>query len=332
MGRLLTAADDGLRTPGPEANWNESRYVDFYDPHARIGGWFRTGNRVNEGHAELSVCLYLPDGGVAVAFERPKISANGDTVDGLSWTVARPFEAAGLHFSGPLSLLADSLALENPRAAFAEAKQVSCDIRLDIAGDGLSSVLGSDQDHVGLVFLPGQAHGHYQHLVRVRGQATVGENSFAIAGVGGRDHSWGPRNWFAKTYFRWLIANTGDGFGFMAIRSAGQTLQRKSGFVWENGTFHLLDDVALESDYDARDYHQRCRVSLRANNRSWTAEGEALHRLPLRHRQTAPDGSHSLLRIVKGPMRWRISDGRIAWGSGEYHDQMVDGRPAGLGI
>ena len=54
-------------------------------PH-RTGGWMRLGNRVNEGYAELSVCLYLPDGRIACQFQRPNITANdrfdgGGTVD-----------------------------------------------------------------------------------------------------------------------------------------------------------------------------------------------------------------------------------------------------------
>ena len=65
MGLKLKPQDDYLRDPGPEPSWNESRYVDFYDPVARVGGWFRTGNRVNMGFAEMSACIYLPDGRVA---------------------------------------------------------------------------------------------------------------------------------------------------------------------------------------------------------------------------------------------------------------------------
>ena len=43
---------------------------------ASDGGWFRIGNRANEGHAEMSACINLPDGRTAFFFERPKISNN----------------------------------------------------------------------------------------------------------------------------------------------------------------------------------------------------------------------------------------------------------------
>src|ERR1039458_7878141 len=55
---------------GPEPNFNESMYFNAYDPQARLGGFFRLGNRANEGAGEMTICLYLPDGRVADRRER----------------------------------------------------------------------------------------------------------------------------------------------------------------------------------------------------------------------------------------------------------------------
>jgi len=41
-----------------------------------MGGWVRMGNRPNEGYAEVTVCLYLPDGRVAFNYKRPKIDGH----------------------------------------------------------------------------------------------------------------------------------------------------------------------------------------------------------------------------------------------------------------
>ncbi len=40
---------------GPEPNFNESMYFNLYDPEEGVGGWFRCGNRANEGYAEMTV-------------------------------------------------------------------------------------------------------------------------------------------------------------------------------------------------------------------------------------------------------------------------------------
>jgi len=56
-------------------NFNESMYINLFDPERKAGGWFRVGNRPNEGHAEVSCCVYFPDGRVGFMFQRPKSPA-----------------------------------------------------------------------------------------------------------------------------------------------------------------------------------------------------------------------------------------------------------------
>ncbi|HEY3889304.1 MAG TPA: hypothetical protein VGL73_12070, partial [Caulobacteraceae bacterium] len=74
----LEPQDEYTHTPDAAANYNESMYFNVFDPKTAVGGWFRIGNRPNEGYAEMSVCLYLPGGRVAFMFGRPKISGNAE--------------------------------------------------------------------------------------------------------------------------------------------------------------------------------------------------------------------------------------------------------------
>ena len=53
MGVRLEPIDEYMHELGPEPNFNESMYFNVYDPKAGVGGWFRCGNRANEGHAEM---------------------------------------------------------------------------------------------------------------------------------------------------------------------------------------------------------------------------------------------------------------------------------------
>src|SRR5207245_11544645 len=62
MAVRLEPHDEYMHELGPEANFNESMYFNIFDPTTRIGGFFRLGNRANEGYAEIKVCVYLPDG------------------------------------------------------------------------------------------------------------------------------------------------------------------------------------------------------------------------------------------------------------------------------
>ena len=64
-------ADDLMHQNTGESNYNESAYYNFYDPAQRLGGFVRIGNRPNEGYAEMTLCLYLPDGTAGFMFGRP---------------------------------------------------------------------------------------------------------------------------------------------------------------------------------------------------------------------------------------------------------------------
>ena len=60
MAVRLDPSDEYMHELGPEPNFNESMYINCFDPEQQVGGWFRIGNRANEGYAEMTVCLYLP--------------------------------------------------------------------------------------------------------------------------------------------------------------------------------------------------------------------------------------------------------------------------------
>ena len=103
----LEPADEYTHAVEAAANFNESVYINCFDPEQGVGGWFRMGNRANEGQAEMTACLYLPaeasevaaDGDaqarqVGFMYKRPKID-NNDAFDaaGMTWTMITPFEA-----------------------------------------------------------------------------------------------------------------------------------------------------------------------------------------------------------------------------------------------
>lgn len=332
MGNRLVDADEGMHEVGTASNWNESRYIDFWDSRQRLGGWFRIGNRVNEGHAEMSASLNLPDGRTAFFFKRAAISANTLQVGGQSWEILEPWRANRVRYSGEVLLLDDAWTMTDPKRAFETAPRALAEVDLVCRSTGLETVMGSDQDHIDRIFLPGQADQHYQHLTRSTGTVRVGEQTWRIVDAGGgKDHSWGVRNWHAKIYLRWLIASIDDANGFLLVRGVGPTKQTRGGYVLDNGDFHLVDDFEMANEFASAPNFElrRVRLTIRSGKREWVAIGEPQAWLPLRHRQKNARGEEALLRIVKSPTNW-IVDGRTAEGMCEYHDLMVDGRPVGL--
>jgi len=316
---------------GPEPNFNESMYFNAYDPEAHLGGFFRLGNRANEGTGEMTICLYLPDGQVAFMFGRPHVSTN-EAFDaaGMRFEVVEPFSELRVSFEGSVVLLTDPLEMADPRKAFASNPHTESAVNLVYRGT--SAMFGGEPDRP--TEAPGEefARGHYEQLVGASGTVQVGDQQWELHGHGLRDHSWGPRYWQAPWYYRWLTANVGSDFGFMGSRVARRDGPgTRGGFVWDGETLHLCHDFRIRStwDGDAR-YHRTIEAELVTEHRTWLVRGSVLNLIPLRNRRHDPDGNELVTRISEGLTQWTLEDGRVGYGLSEYLDQIIEGSPVGL--
>src|SRR5687768_11494589 len=127
----LEPSDDLLHPADSESNFNESRYYNFFDRGAGLGGWVRMGNRPNEGYAEMTVCLYLPDGQVGFMFRRPKIQGHdAHDAGGLRFEVVAPFQEHRVTYEGTVCVLARPREMADPSRAFADNPHVPCSLDL----------------------------------------------------------------------------------------------------------------------------------------------------------------------------------------------------------
>jgi hypothetical protein len=72
--------------------------------------------------------------------------------------------------------------------------------------------MGQDQDHMQLIFLPGQADSHYQHLAHTIATVRAGDQALRPTAAVARTIR-GGRDWHAKIYLRWLTAAVDDANG-----------------------------------------------------------------------------------------------------------------------
>ncbi len=332
MAVRLEPHDEYMHELGPEPNFNESMYFNLYDPEQGVGGWFRCGNRANEGYAEMTVCLYLPGHRVGFMFKRAEISDNeAFDAGGIRFEVLEPFKRLDVTYTGKVVVLDDPLQMADPKRAFTDNPYAECEVRIQFSG--VSDMFGGEPDtpHE----KPGEefAKGHYEQLIAGQGTIRVGDEEWEVNGFGLRDHSWGPRYWQAPFYYRWLTANFGPDFGFMGSRVARRDGDgTRGGFVWEDGKLHLCHDVQISTEWTGDDtYHQEVSAVLRSKEKEWKVTGRVLDLIPLRNRRPDPDtGDMLVTRISEGMTQWTLDDGRTGYGLSEYLDQIVDGAPVGI--
>ena len=330
----LDPADEYPHEPGPAKNYNESMYFNVFDPKRMAGGWFRIGNRPNEQYAEVSVCLYLPDGRVAFTFGRPAISGNAAMdAGGLRVEVVEPFKRLRVSYAGRALLLARPHEMANPRQAYKDNPSLPCTVELEY--EGVSPMYGGETvnaDGSSREIDPEKsfAKAHYEQHCAASGAFTVGDERFEIDGFGLRDKSWGPRHWQAIDWYRWCPMNFGRDFGMMlSVIGDGQGGVREGGMVFRDGVYDLISECKMESDWDANGYQTALRARVKTEGgKTYDVSGRILSLIPLRNRRTTPDGVELQTRITEGMTEYRCGD-LVGYGLSEYLDQIVDGQATG---
>jgi hypothetical protein len=326
---VLLDADDLMHRNTGEPNFNESAYYNFYDPACRLGGFLRIGNRPNEGYAEMTVCLYLPDGRVAFMFGRPPISGNERlAAGGLAFEVRAPMRVQTLRYDGACVLLARPLDLLDPKAAFTGNPHAP--VELALRYEAVSPAWGGEPrerrdgewvsvklERAGQEF----ARGHFEQHGHATGLVTVVGTTWPIDGWGLRDHSWGPRYWQAPRYYRWLTIN----FGADAGMAGALTVQRDGnevhgGYLWrKGGPARHVGRVEVETVVAGPEaLHERIGATLHPadGGAPERVEGRVLRMVPLRNRRAGVT-----TRIAEGLTEWRWGE-RVGYGWSEYLDHV----------
>jgi hypothetical protein len=329
---ILEPEDEYCHAPDAAQNYNESMYFNVFDPARKIGGWFRLGNRVNEGYAEMSACVYLPDGRIGFMYGRPKIASNDEMkAGGMHFEVVTPFEHQRVTYDGKLCLLNDPLQMAHPSKAFKSNPLVDSRIRLDYRG--VAPMYGGRpvrEDGSDLQIDPEKsfAKAHYEQHVAASGTIEIGSEHWDINGFGLRDKSWGPRYWQAVSWYRWLPMSFGPDFAMMISIIGGDGEPRRSGMVLRDGEYVMIRDARIESDWDDNWYQTHLRAWARTDEREYEVSGRVMSMIPLRNRRKDDAGNLLVTRITEGMTEYTC-DGKTGYGLSEYLDQIVDGKPVG---
>lgn len=316
----LKATDDYMHPLGPEQNFNESMYFNFFDRAQAIGGFVRLGNRANEGYAEMTICLYLPDGRVLFQYKRPKIEHN-DAFDagGARFEVIEPAERLRTVYEGSVVELTDPTEMADPSSAFKNnpVKRV----RLDLVHDAVGPMYGHAAEGPAAEPEKEFARAHYEQHMHASGTLAIDDQTYTIDGLGLRDHSWGPRYWQAIDSYRWLTCNFGPDFGFMGSivwQDSEHSQVRQGGVVVRNGSLASVKQIDINTDYAENGlYHDSfsARLTLEGGE-TLDVQGRVKGFIPLRNRRQG-----MVTHIGEGMTEYRCGD-FVGYGLSEYLDQV----------
>lgn len=329
---IMKPEHEFMHRPDSSPNFNESVYTNGFDSGGKVGGWMRLGNRANEGHAELSVCLYLPDGRIACQFQRPPITSN-DAFDagGLSYKVIEPLKSVSMTFDGDLIIVDDPEKLRNPQELFASGPRAKGHVGWTHVAE--SPVHGGEPANETIQTMYGRdfSLGHFNQHGRVNGTIRVGDESWTIDGHGWRDHSWGPRYWQAIHFYRLFIANFPNGDGLMLLKitdRAGKV--RREGVLLVDGQYEEILDLDVSTDWTEKQDPRFVRLGILTGKRKARIDVEVMQLAPLRNRRKV-DGETLVSRIAEGYSRFHWN-GQAGYGMTEYIERIEDAALAGYPI
>jgi hypothetical protein len=311
--------DDYTHPLGPEKNFNDSMYFNFFDTKKNTGGFLRIGNRANERYAEVTLCLYLPTGEILFNYRRPEID-NNDAFDagGMKFETLEALTKHRTTYEGTAVFLTDPSQMADPSNAFRNNphKPVSIELTHEAAGPVYgSSGAGRETQDPEKDF----AKAHYEQHMRVTGHVTVDGDRVEIDGFGLRDHSWGPRYWQNIQSYRWLNCTFGPDLGIMVTEIRPTADSRTQGGVVVRGeTMQAITSVDIDSNFDGDSpVHTGMKATLVLDNgETITLEGTVKSFIPLRNRREG-----KVTHIGEGMTEYRLFD-RTALGISEYLDQI----------
>ncbi len=295
-------------------------YFNFFDHERQVGGFVRIGNRANEGRAELTVTLYMPDGSVLFTFKRPQIE-NNEAFDcgGLRFEVLEPGQTLRSVYEGKVLSLRDPRAMSDPGKAFAESPKRR--VSLDLEHDAVGPMYGGSADKRDTDRPAEQqfAKAHYEQHMAVKGRLRVDDEVIPIQGFGLRDHSWGPRYWQAIHSYEWLTLNFGEDFGAMiSVIRRDANSERISGVVVRGDELDGVKSARVSAEFEENGlYHKSVSVELETHGGEKLAiTGEVVGFIPLRNRREG-----MLTHIGEGMTEWRTGD-RVGYGLSEFLRQV----------
>jgi hypothetical protein len=255
--------------------WSENYFFQFYDPAQQVGLWTHLGRMPHDPTIWRSlVTAFLPGGEVLVGKAYgpgPEPAGRGGPSNGtLAFRCDRPLtdwtvSGEALVRRTSLEQLAGGLHTDGP--------VIPLSFRYEF--EALTPIWD-----LGAATMSGQSWAltHYEQPGLVVGQVRCGDRSWAVAGAGIRDHSYGPRDFAHFRRGSWVHAEFPSGRVFVALRmwSNDDRVALDSAFICEDGKLREATPVDMPTLESAVAEPRRGLVRLDDGGRAVEVEFEVL--------------------------------------------------------
>lgn len=232
--------DGGLHTPEVHPLARESVYFNAQDEDSGLRLIATLGVRRGT-RGEALAAIALPEGPILFGLDRaaPSVGEAAFQVGGLAATwrpVTLRFDGrlsrheAGSFPPGPLPLLL------SPRTV-----EVSLDLSFTPSTPPIDFCEVLEEEERRRVEALGRHH--VEQAGRWTGTARIDGRTFAFDGSGGRDHSWGLRDWAALDHSRLFTARFGEDLALHALAVSVRGRRVEGGFLWRDGRAEILRRV-----------------------------------------------------------------------------------------
>jgi hypothetical protein len=306
------ASDEGTHPAGSREHWNESFYLNFFDPQRGWGAVSRIGFSPNRGFADGFVCLYLPDGSTRfIPVWEPCSDHRGRSSAGaVEHVCLEPFRRWRVGYRGPIYQFLEPASMgDSAPAGLAELPGSELELELEFqaihgafdfhdsmrrdwlpAADLLAKLkpgylfehLGPGLRKLALLRTMSGAQ-HYEHAGRIEGSIRLDGELTRVAGIGQRDHSWGVRDMRVPANWRWFSGQLGEELCFNAISVEVLGLRASGGYLYHRGKAEALRSWSHRAELEAPRRGPK-RVSLELvgySGRRFELEGTALANIPV---------------------------------------------------
>jgi hypothetical protein len=316
FGNLLFE-DDYMHPASGDPSFNESMFFNFFDDTLGLGGFVRIGNRVNERHAEMTLCIFLPSGELLMQWGKPTIHSNEEfDAAGMAFRVIEPGRRLAVHYNGEAVRMQNPDEMREPGKAMRGNPTCRVSLMLDITATG--PMIGDREGTPGsVIFLDGV--GHYQQPIAAAGELTAGSDQWQLSAHGVRDHSWGPRIWHSIYRDRSIWISFGTALTVIACKTwlSREGKPDEMGCIVDNGRVTPLRSIVMMSHFRSNTYyHDAVQLVVEdIEGRHLDFDGKVLAYVPLRHRKEGRE------TVYLGQAMTRFSmGGRQVLGLSEYFD------------